>query len=279
MPEAGCELRGDNARIRLMTMRDVSALPAISVVTPSLNQGRFLADALESVAHQKYPLVEHIIVEGGSTDESPTVLDSYCHYRHLRVIEVIPPQGQSHAVNVGFRAASGGIIGWLNADDRYCENAFRTVVAALDREGFDLVYGDWQAINEAGEVIGTHKVQPLDLTEMLNGVNNTIAQPTVFFRRSLLDRIGYLDETLHYVMDYDFWLRAARVASMGYIEKTVAQFRLHPDSKTVRQTHLFFREARRVARAHGGPFLSTALRQHYVYLHPLRDWLRARTER
>jgi glycosyltransferase involved in cell wall biosynthesis len=272
-------LRGDDALVRLMTMRDVPTPPAISVVTPSLNQGRFLADSLDSVAHQDYPFVEHIVVEGGSTDESATVLKRYGQYPHLRVIEAIPPQGQSHAVNVGFREASGAILAWLNADDRYCENVFRIVVAALDREGFDLVYGDWQAINEAGEVIETHKAPPFDLGEMLNGFNNTIAQPTVFFRRSLLDRIGYLDETLHYVMDYDFWLRAARVASLGYIGEILAQFRLHPDSKSVSQTQLFFPEARRVARAHGGPFLSTALRQHYLYLHPLRNWLRARTER
>jgi len=236
-----------------------SNCPSISIVTPSLNQGDFLGDAIDSVIRQDYPHLEHLVVESGSTDSTSAVLAQFSQCSHLRVIRDIPPRGQSHAVNVGLRASTGEVIGWLNADDRYSNGAFEAAIEALLSGNGDLVYGNWDVIDATGGVVESWKASPYDLNEQLNGVNR-IAQPTVFFRRSLLDGVGYLDESLHYVMDYDLWLRAARLTDFILIDRVQAQFRRHSQSKTVSVPRNFYSEARRVARRNGGPFFSTALR-------------------
>lgn len=248
--------------------------PRITVVTPALNQGAYLAEAIESVIRQSYPNVEHLIVESGSKDSTSDVLARYADAAHLRVIEDIPPRGQSHAVNTGLREATGEIIGWLNADDRYADGAFTAAVAALAAGEGDLVFGNWDIIDADGRVVISYTAPAYDLEEQLNGVNRSIAQPTVFFRRSLLDRIGYVDESLDYVMDYDLWLRAARETRFVHVDRVLAQFRHHGESKTVTEWPRFFREARHVARRHGGPFFSTALRRRFLSLQWLRNWRR-----
>jgi glycosyltransferase involved in cell wall biosynthesis len=251
--------------------------PRITIVTPSLNQGAYLAEAIESVIRQGYPNMEHLVVESGSTDSTADVLARYTNTAHLRVIEDLPPRGQSHAVNAGLHEATGEIIGWLNADDRYADGAFAAAVAALAAGDGDLVFGNWEIVDANGRVVASHTAPAYDLDEQLNGVNRSIAQPTVFFRRSLLDRIGYLDESLDYVMDYDLWLRAAQETRFVRVDRVLAQFRHHGESKTVTEWPRFFREARQVARRHGGPFFSTALRRRYLSLQWLRNWRRRLT--
>lgn len=236
--------------------------PLVSIVTPSLNQGRYIADAIESVIAQGYPATEHIVVEGGSEDETRTVLERYAAHPHIRVIEDVPPRGQSAAVNTGFRAARGDVIGWLNADDRYCAGAFWAAVEALGN-GAALCYGDWEVIDENGAVVTSLTAGKFDRREQLDGLSTRFAQPTVFVRRELFDEVGYLDESLHYVMDLDFWLRATRTHDFRYVHRTLAQFRHHPESKTVSHGSSFYAERRRVARAHGGPFFSSGLRRHW----------------
>jgi glycosyltransferase involved in cell wall biosynthesis len=239
-------------------------MTTVSVVTPSLNQGRFLADALESVIAQQKPALEHIVVEGGSTDETPAVLERYANWPHIHVLEDIPPRGQAAALNVGFRAARGAIIGWLNGDDRYLPGALAAAADMLVDGDVGLMYGDWQIIDELGAVIRSQVAGAFDRRELLSGTGGTIAQPAVFFRRELFDRIGYLDENLHYVMDFDFWLRAAEVTEFRYFAGTLAQFRHHAESKTVDQWDRFYPEARRVARAHGGPYFSSLFRRRWL---------------
>jgi glycosyltransferase involved in cell wall biosynthesis len=239
--------------------------PIVSVVTPSLNQGRFLGDALDSVISQRCSVVEHIVVEGGSTDETASVLERYARWSHIRVVEDVPPRGQSAAINVGFRAARGEIVGWLNADDRYCDGAIAAVVEALEDGEAAVSYGDWQVIDANGVVIRSLTAGVFDRRELLEGVS-TLMQPTVFYRRELFDRVGYLDESLDYAMDNDFWLRASAATEFRYVTRTIAQFRLHSESKTVRQSGRFYSERRRIARAHGGPFFSRGLRRHWLEL-------------
>jgi glycosyltransferase involved in cell wall biosynthesis len=236
--------------------------PLVSVVTPSLDQGRFLADAIESVIAQGYEPVEHLIVEGGSTDETESVLDRYRD--RITVIEERPRLGQAHAVNLGFQAARGEIVGWLNADDRYVPGAFRTVVQAFaDAPEIDVVFGNWEEIDTEGQVVERYRARPYDTAEQLQGIN-LVAQPTVFVRRPLFERIGYLDESLHFVMDYELWLRASRVTELRWLDSTLAQFRIHDASKTTSQWLGFWPESRRVARAYGGPYFSRGFRLRYL---------------
>jgi glycosyltransferase involved in cell wall biosynthesis len=231
----------------------------ISVVTPSLNQGRFIGDAVESVLAQAGSgEIEHIIVDGGSTDATHDVLSRYPHLNVLRDEGL----GQSHALNIGFRAATGEMIGWLNADDRYAPGAFRAALHAFaEHEDAGIVYGNARVIDETGDVIDEIRSGHFDLEGMLNGIN-PIPQPAVFIRAEILQRVGLTDESLHYVMDFELWLRAARATRLLWIDATLADFRKHPESKTVSQTHAFWPEKRAVARAYGGPFFSQDWRQH-----------------
>lgn len=229
----------------------MQAAVKVSVITPSLNQGRFIRDAIESVLEQAGD-VEHIVVDGGSTDQTPDILAGHPHLTVLRD----PGTGQSQAVNMGLRAATGEVIGWLNADDRYLPGAFADARRALaDHDDAGVVYGNMQFIDEDGGLVDEHSPGVFDLDRLLNGFN-PIPQPAVFIRASLLDRIGLLDERLHYVMDFDLWLRAAQVSRLVWVDAAWAQFRKHPGSKTVSRPGAFRREKRRVARAHGGPFFS-----------------------
>lgn len=235
--------------------------PLVSIVTPSLNHGAFLGEAIESVMAQDYPSVEHLVVDGGSTDGTSAILARYRD--RVRMMTEQPRRGQAHAVNLGFRAARGEILGWLNADDRYCPGAIRAAVEGLaERPGAGIVYSNWEEIDEAGGVIAARRSGPYSRPEQLEGVN-AVPQPTVFLRSSLFDRIGYLDESLHFVMDYELWLRASLETDLVWVDETWAQFRLHPGSKSSRWLD-FYPERRRVARAYGGPFFSRSFRDRYL---------------
>src|SRR5262249_17521185 len=153
----------------------------------------------------------------------------------------------------GLRASSGAVIGWLNADDRYLPGAIADArrALALHRDA-GIVYGNADVIDETGGVTGKLCPGPFNLRSMLNGIN-AVPQRSVFLRATLLVEIGLLDESLDYVMDYELWLRAARVTRLVWVDATWAQFRKHPQSKTVARADRFWSEKRSVARAYGGP--------------------------
>jgi glycosyltransferase involved in cell wall biosynthesis len=248
----------------------LAELPAISVVTPSLDQGAFIGAAIESVLAQDVPSVEHIIVEGGSHDETRAVL---ARHPHVRVVDQ-PARGQSDAINVGFAMASAPIVAWLNADDLYLPDVFGSVVEAFERHpAAGAIYGNCLEIDEDGATIGMITAGPFERGRLLDGLNN-IPQPAAFIRRSLIDRIGPLDASLHYVMDYEFWLRAAEVSELVWVDEPWACFRHQAASKTMSQWHAFYPEARRVARAHGGRRFSPAWRLRYGNLAYLKWRLR-----
>jgi glycosyltransferase involved in cell wall biosynthesis len=232
--------------------------PRVSIVTPSLDQGEFVAAAVESVLAQGIDELEHIVVDGGSSDGTLEILAGYPHLKVLRD----PGRGQSHAVNLGLRDATGEVIGWLNADDRYLPGAVRSALGRFDREqDAGVVYGNAELIDAAGAVVGEIRSGPFDLRRQLNGING-IPQPAAFIRAAVLAETGLLDERLHYVMDYELWLRAAHVTQLVWVDETWAQFRSHPGSKTVGEWEGFWPEARAVARSFGGPYFSEAWRLH-----------------
>jgi glycosyltransferase involved in cell wall biosynthesis len=189
----------------------MSTIPKISVVTPSFNQAVFIEETLRSVSSQQCPVMEHIVIDGASTDKTVDILKRYSStpgWEHLRWISE-PDHGQSDALNKGFRMATGDIIGWLNSDDRYEPHCFSRVSKALEMNQLvDFVYGDYLIIDETGKTLISKKEIDFDWEIMLCGLNY-IAQPNVFFRRRVFNELGYLDDSLHYVMDYEFWLRAA----------------------------------------------------------------------
>mgnify|MGYP001568376936 CR=1 FL=1 len=206
----------------------------ISVVTPSWNQAAFLPDALESVRDQGYPNVEHLVLDNCSTDGSVEILKKYSQ---LNLI-CEPDKGQSDALNKGFKMASGDIIGWLNADDRYLPECFETVAEFFKAHPkCDIVYGNYRLIDREGRVLSRRKELSFDLFMLKYLHVLYIPSTTVFFRRRIFEEGNFLDADYHYAMDYEYFLR---LALKGYrfchIDAFLADFRTYPESKSQRQT-------------------------------------------
>ncbi len=206
----------------------------ISVVTPSFNQGAFIEEAIQSVADQGDADVEHIIVDNCSTDQTPEVL---ARYPHLKVI-CEPDKGQSDALNKGFRAASGDIVGWLNADDRYLPGCFEAVIKAFnDNSGYDLVYGDYRFVDVAGRVLCLRRELPFDLFMLKYLHVLYIPSTTTFFKRKVFEAGNFLDAGYHYAMDYEFFVRLAQAGyKFVHVPKILADYRWHAGAKSSRAT-------------------------------------------
>jgi hypothetical protein len=209
--------------------------PEFSIVTPSFNQGAFIEDNIKSVLGQGYPDFEHIVIDGGSTDGT---LDVLRRYPHLSWVSE-PDRGQSHALNKGFSRARGDIIGWLNADDFYAPGAFEKA-ADLFNENHDagLVHGEVRVVDAGGNITKSRlKAGPCNPEDGYGDSRkflyaNPIAQPAAFFRRSVIENTGPLDERLNYVMDVDYWVRIHRKFRSFYTSEVLANFRMHGQSKT-----------------------------------------------
>ncbi|MFN2628968.1 MAG: glycosyltransferase family 2 protein [Gaiellaceae bacterium] len=225
--------------------------PLVSVVTPSLNQVRYVEEAIRSVAEQDYPRIEHIVIDGGSTDGTLDVLR-----RHARVRWISEPdRGQADALNKGFGMSSGEIFAWLNADDVYLPGALSAAVAALQESGAALVYGGWRQLDEGGATIKDVGARPYDYRELLE-VRNLIAQPSAFFTREAFEGVGGVDAGFRYAMDYELWLRIGARYEIRRIDGILAGFRFQPDSKTVASYERFWAETHRASRRHGGRYFS-----------------------
>lgn len=215
-------------------------LPLVSIVTPTLNQGMFLEEAICSVLRQDYPHIEYIVIDGGSTDRSLEILQRYTP--RLAYWESTPDHGQAHAINKGLQRARGEILGWLNADDLLLPETVRNCVHFfLEHEEVDVVYGHIERINESGQLVPTPKL-PKDQVafnaKLVLG-ECVVNQPGAFWRRSIMEKAGLLDESLRFVMDYEYWIRLALCGARFYrLPQTVAYFRLSRGSKTVTQSAL-----------------------------------------
>ncbi len=208
----------------------------ISIVTPSYNQAKFLEEALLSVKQQNYPAVEHIVMDGGSTDGSVEILQRYASlpgWSHLRW-KSEPDRGQSDALNKGFRVASGDIVGWLNSDDRYRPDCFRTIATAFQKDAHvDVLYGDYTYINESGRVWRIRREIEFNRFILFYLHMLYVPTPSSFFRQRIFEHRNYIDTKFHYAMDYEFILRLARNGyAFRHIPALLADFRLHPESKT-----------------------------------------------
>ncbi|NJN18012.1 MAG: glycosyltransferase [Oscillochloris sp.] len=235
------------------------ALPLVSIVTPSFNQGRFIAATVRSVLQQDYPNIEYWLIDGGSSDETFDVLAQFAGDARLHVIRE-PDRGQADAINKGWARCHGDVLAWLNSDDELLPAAIRTQVAALNANpAAAAVYADALYTDPAGKPIRPlygRPYHPLTLLRL-----EIPAQPTVFLRREAVAMLGPLDITRRYSMDSDYWARLARHAPMAQTQALVATYRLHGMSKTVRSPAGFYDEWLAIAqRFFAAPGLPDALR-------------------
>lgn len=179
--------------------------PLVSIVTPSYNQGRYLEEAIRSVLAQGYPNIEYIVIDGGSTDGSVEIIRKYADRLAYWLSE--PDQGQSDAINKGWAVATGEIFTYLNSDDFYLPGAISAAVHHLRRDlGIGVVYGSYTVVDEKGEVL-TPQVTPAEWSP--EGFVDGLPAPSMFFRREVLARAGFMDVTLRFAMDSDLCIRVA----------------------------------------------------------------------
>jgi glycosyltransferase involved in cell wall biosynthesis len=203
----------------------------------------FIEETIRSVLLQAYPNLEYFIVDGGSTDNTVDIIKKYEPWLAGWVSE--PDRGQAHAVNKGWARSQGPILAWLNSDDVYASGAFRSVAEAWVQSDYPaMVYGDASEINAIGDATKDKKVmQNYGLRDALLG--KCMPQPAVFVSQELVENVGWLDETLTYALDFEFFLRAW--ASAGqlqyfYVPRTLAASRIHGDTKCSTGRDAFVRE-------------------------------------
>lgn len=209
-------------------------LPTITVITPSYNQGNFIRQTVESVLSQAYPGLEYIVMDGGSTDDTLAVLEPYSS--RLTLISE-PDRGQTDAINKGLRRATGDIVCWLNSDDYFLPDALLTVGRYFaGHPDTDWLTADCLIVSESGQLIQQPIRQYKRMLRNLShqaylGLTNAVCQPATFWRRAVHERVGYLNESLHFTMDYDFWLRLAQESPPAILRQPTSAFRIHGQSK------------------------------------------------
>jgi glycosyltransferase involved in cell wall biosynthesis len=248
----------------------MTANPSVSVVMPSFNHARFIRQAIDSVLAQGYEPLHLLVMDGGSRDETVDILRSYGD--RIRFVSE-KDGGQSDALNRGFARVGGDILVWLNSDDVFLPGAIRTVVDAFRRHpDAQFVYGRGWNIDEHGRLMEDSGVLPFNLWKLINH-RNFIHQPSCFFRRSLLDRVGPIREDLNYVMDWELWVRFAAYLGV-YVDEMLSCNRTYAQNKTQSGVFRRWREIRRIARPYAGrPWPPVA----WFYLtEAVLQWLRQR---
>lgn len=207
--------------------------PRISIVTPSFNQGRFLEDCILSVLDQKYPNLEYIIIDGGSSDQSVQIIRSYEDKLASWVSE--KDGGQSDGINKGFRKCTGELVAWINADDYYLPGALQIAADAYrSNPSAPFFFGRCLRVDERMQTKGEYVSAPkliFNREALILGLNY-IAQPATFIRRKDLEAVGYLNAALKWGLDNELWIKLSAIARPAPVEHVLAASREYGETKT-----------------------------------------------
>lgn len=203
-------------------------IPKISIITPSFNQGAFISEAIQSVIDQKYPNYEHIIVDGGSTDGTVEIVGRYPNLIFISEKD----DGMSDAINKGIKLATGDYIGWINTDDYYNKNAFSKIVDLFSQHKVNWIVGNIIYKNEmTGKYRQNSYFPAINYNSLLKNAD-IVKQPGTFYRANTLKSIGGVNKEYQMVMDYDLFIRLAKIGPPLMLNHPISVFRNHPDQKT-----------------------------------------------
>jgi glycosyltransferase involved in cell wall biosynthesis len=215
----------------------------VSIITPSYNQALYLEQTIQSVLEQDYPHIEYIVVDGASTDNSFEIIKKYNDRLAYWISE--KDSGQAEAINKGFTRARGEILGWLNSDDYYLPDTISWVVKCFEENPeVVMIYGDMLAVDGNGQTINILTYKQLSLEDFL--CFQIIGQPSVFFRRSALEKTGLVDTSFHFMLDHHLWIRLAQQGRILYVPQVWSAARYHAQAKNRARAAEFGREAFRV---------------------------------
>jgi glycosyltransferase involved in cell wall biosynthesis len=229
--------------------------PLVSIVMPSLNQARFINDAIDSIFSQEYRKVELIVADGGSTDDTVGCLaERQSTDARLRWVSA-KDTGPAQAINSALKLVRGTVVGWLNSDDIYALGAVQRAVTTLQANPkWLMIYGHGEHVDDLGMRLHSYPTLPPDtpISQFTEGC--FICQPTVFTRRTLWKLLGPLDENLKTAFDFEYWLRAfsAFPERIGFVDAVQAHSRLHAGCITVRMRRTIALEGMQVLARHLG---------------------------
>jgi glycosyltransferase involved in cell wall biosynthesis len=248
-----------------ITVQNSSNL-VVSIVTPSYNQGRFLKRTIESVLKQDYPFIEYLVVDGASKDDSVEILESYGDkFKWLSESD----KGQTNAINKGLAKTRGEILGYLNSDDILLPHSIEKVVSFFNSHpDCVLLYGEAFYIDENDEVIGEYKTAEYSFERLLEDC--MVCQPAAFWRREVTEELGLFDETLDFAMDYDYWLRIAKITTYDkriyHLPSKLACSRLYPETKTLSKRSSVYKEIFQVCKKNIGYVHESYYHGYWHYL-------------
>lgn len=216
------------------------SLPKVSIITPTYNQADFIEETIQSVINQSYPNIEYIIIDGGSTDNTIDVIKKYEKHIHYWVSE--PDEGQSDAINKGLKIATGDIVNWLNSDDYLYPDAIKIVVDEFNK-GHNCITGLCNIIDQNGNSLFTNLGSFVDYSSYSNTLKYLIIeQPSTYFSKEAVEKMGELNKDLHFIMDKEWWLKYLieyKTERISSINQYISYFRFQPQSKTTSQSNRF----------------------------------------
>ncbi len=234
----------------------------VSIIAPVYNSAAFIEESIQSVLNQTYSNIEYIIMDGGSTDGTVEIAQRYGD--RLTIISE-PDNGQSDAINKGWKRATGDILAWLNADDLYYPDTVEKAVAHFQANPQTMwLYGLASFLDENGEP-GHYRYPtfPWDYDKLLT-FGDYIVQPTVFLRREVIEQFGYLDESLHFGMDYEYWLRIGKTYPADYVPAVRAKVKIFQETKSRSGGYKRMQELETMLKRYGVTELPQVLRHQWV---------------
>ncbi len=230
----------------------------ISIVTPSYNQARFIERTIDSVLNQnlKSSDFEHIVIDGGSSDGTVEILKKYSHLKWISEKD----NGQSDAINKGFKLATGDVFCWLNSDDYFTENTLSTVMDFfLTHPSSNILYGDIEYVDINGEHLSYDKGNVISFNKLISNPDK-VRQPSTFWRKEVWERTGGVRTDLRVVMDLDFFLRALAQYEIEYLPQVLSSFRTYAENKTSSLRKIQFLEMTKVLKQYSESYNPTTIK-------------------